>query len=252
MASNVRIQLEGRLEKVERAARTWEKVGQSLRGDEWRGGALFAVLDGISADVEATVQEVRRKAGTAPEVQQALARLERAQTSVRAQAEARLKRVGATPVPGDTPAVLAQLKAELTGVHQERLGWDWPGALATLAMVLCFTAFVVLREGWIGYLALIPLAAAPIALWKQSTRVLVTARTLVLDRQSVPIADIVRVRARIAEVPNRRGKQCEIDVYTRSHGVVRVSSSGKPTALMRVLQDRGVTCEVEDDWRFFL
>lgn len=251
MASDVRIQLEGRLEKVERAARTWEKVAQSLRGETWRGGALFDVLAGITADVEATVQEVRRKAGGAPETQAALARLERAQAAVRDRALARLRRVGATPVDRDTLGLLTQLREEYQVVHQERLGWSLVGQSAMMTAMFAGLASLTLLQGQkIWPLPLIPAVLIPAVAWLQSTRVLVTARTLVLDGTAVPLSDIVQVRARVANVPNRRGKQCEIEVYARNRPVLRVSSAGRPTAMIHALEGRGVRCEVETNWGF--
>lgn len=251
MASDVRIQLEGQLERVERAVRTWEKVAQSLRGETWRTGALFPLLDAIAPEVEAAAQQVQRKAGDAPELQKLLDRLARAQAEVHDRALTKLGRVGAVPASGSTRDVLAELRREYPIVHQERLGWKpWQAGLMAVVFGLAgFAMSAAPHSYWLVALAMG--LALPAWMWWLATPVLLTARTLVVGGEVVPLDDLLLVTARIAGVPNRRGKQCELELVSRSRAIRKISSSGKPTKLIAALRARGVKVDVEEGWTFF-
>lgn len=253
MQNDVRIQLEGQLEKVERAVAAWEKAAQSLQGSAWRISGLFTLLDAIGPEVEAAVKDVQRKVSVEPALKVPLARLDEAQQHVRERALQRLRRVGVTPESTELPALLNALRAEHPIAHQERLGWEpWQPALAAVVCVgVAAVAFAIPARPYPAWLIpLVPSVVFAVSQWLASTPILVTARTLVIGKEAVPIADVLLVTARIAKIPNRRWKRCELEVVSRQR-IFKVWSAGKPTRLIAVLKERGVKVEVDTDWNFF-
>jgi hypothetical protein len=237
--ADLRIQLEGRVEKLERALWAWERAARSMRSNGWRSGTLFALLAEVTPEIDEAIAKVQQKAAESAELGAMLERLEQAKEQVRVEAARNLSGLGVRLPSEGLEAVLAELRLHHPILHHERLGWSRPHMVAVLsgaALFLVMLAIAGLMWPWLLVAVVVGLTVG--TRWWKSTPVLLTQRTLVVGKHAGQLAEILEISG------DTNRLKCRFTVVLRDQPAWKVTSAGTPEELFRKLRLQGVRCEL--------
>lgn len=247
MRPDIRIRLEGQVEKVEQALWAWECAAKSLESNAWRTGTQFKLLDRIEPEIIRCVAALEAKVPEAPELQPLLRHFEeiRGHVQVQVQAQSRLERLGIRVGSAELPDVLRELAQHHPILHEERLRWDtgpsWPVLLGALALPAVMLGLLAPRLAMV----LLPLVALYV-LWArfQSIRVVLTPVTLVVGSRAVQVSELLGVTCCME--PMHSGQiHHSVTISERDQAPWTVVTWAVPEVLFARLRNLGVRCEVK-------
>lgn len=193
-SAELRVQLEGAYERIEAEVLRWEEASRSLapmlwdERQEWR-----YLVDGTPALTSDLRQLSKRVAAGAVDNAQLLSRLKNAQESFHALLDLRLRGLGEVV---DVDTREHKVRRLIENLPVRYVAKHWRGNLSQRLVALAFVAvpLTAILNSPIPAIAAVALLFASFKLFRPSLTVIVTRRSLIVDRTQWYLSDLKLVR----------------------------------------------------------
>ena len=238
--ADLRIQLEGRVERVERAAAEWEDAAQVLEGRKWRTQWPAILEDDPELDEAIEAVFARGEAQFAP----ALNRIYWAKRRVERSAIRRLARLAVDTPPLGLRELLAELNKERGVVLSQQVGWSLVAAWLTVGAVFG----PIFAAEWFHAPSLLIVAVVSALFansrWQQAPRLQLTGSSVSLNGNGVRLDRIARIELRARSA----GPKYQLVIFLKDlPEPFGVTCSAAPTDLLARLTAMGIECAEVDE-----
>lgn len=245
MSTPSRIQLEGKLEQVERSIAALKRVADGLRSGEL-GPSTLESIEEENTRLESLLPELRRHHAS-KEVSDALALVKPTREMLMKNA-ARLSRTLELPAPRTVHEVSSVLAPHLPVSFATRLYGPWwqLAAMAVIPAMLGFAARHAPSGVPVFQFVIAVTVVQFVALLASSKRVLVSASSLRLGRLSWPLAELRSVHFQLPGFVRRRGRQVvHVTIETKAGRRTQVQLPNVADRLIEVIRRSGVSVSVD-------
>ncbi len=247
MNADLRIRLEGKVEKLEAAVFAWEAAAASLLAERWRAPGRWKSLLQASPALPVLEAAIDAKAPADPDVAALSARLREAREQVRVRGEQRLRELSVAVPPAPSLDTVLGLLTQPPKVHF-RSGPGPRGLIIELGAAFGITAWVLLTRESRFTLAALLTALVIVAAFRRlmGSKVILTDAGFAADRDSCSLDEVNRVywKLWVSPVNGAAGRQFVFELNRRPAFSVFVAE--RSDQLLEALVRCGVRCEPQD------